>query len=66
MAVEGRRATIPEVLLADVSFLGEADPVRLRRRGGSRFVVEGDPPGSTPVAFEDGLAYVGPFALPRA
>ena len=55
----------PEALLADVSFLGEAAPVRFRRRGGSCFVVEGEPPGSTPMAFEDGLAYLGPIALPR-
>jgi CubicO group peptidase (beta-lactamase class C family) len=55
----------PEVLLADVSFLGEPEPVRFRRQDGSRFTVEGDPPGAMPIAFEDGLAYVGPFALPR-
>ena len=42
----GAVAEDPEVLLADVSFLGEPEPVRFRRQDGSRFTVEGDPPGA--------------------
>jgi len=44
---------------------GQLEPVSMERLGGNTFAVVGAPPGSTPIAFDDDLLYVGPFALPR-
>ncbi len=55
-----------DLLEVDARFIGQATPVTYRRSGGDLFEVAGTPPGSTPLAFADDLAYVGPFALPRS
>ena len=45
---------------------GLAEPTLCERLGGDTFNVQGNPPGSTPIAFDEvDLIYVGPFALPR-
>jgi CubicO group peptidase (beta-lactamase class C family) len=52
------------LLLAAEAF-GEPEPLSLVRSGGDTFEVVGRPPGAMPLAFDDGLLYVGPFAVPR-
>ncbi|MET0998876.1 MAG: serine hydrolase domain-containing protein [Marmoricola sp.] len=41
-------------------------PVTCERLGGNTFNVQGNPPGSTPLSFDDDLLYLGPFALARS
>ena len=45
---------------------GMAQPVTYERLGGNSFNVLGSPPGSMPLSFDNGLLYLGPFALPRS
>lgn len=54
-----------DLLEVDARFVGQRTPVTYRRHGGDLFDVAGAPPGSTPLSFDDDLAYLGPFALPR-
>jgi CubicO group peptidase (beta-lactamase class C family) len=52
-------------LVLHAAAFGAAEPVALRRLGGDAFVVDGEPPGATPVAGDGDLLYVGPMAVPR-
>jgi CubicO group peptidase (beta-lactamase class C family) len=54
-----------DVLTLDAGAFGAPEPLTLRRVGGDTFVVDGDLPGGMPVAVDDGLLYLGPFAVPR-
>jgi CubicO group peptidase (beta-lactamase class C family) len=54
-----------DVLLHAQPF-GEPRPLLCTRLGGNTFNVSGNPPGSTPFAFDGNLLYLGPFAIPRA
>ena len=44
----------------DAGAFGAPEPLTLRRVGGDSFVVDGKPP----VAVDDLLLYLGPFAVP--
>lgn len=44
---------------------GVTAPTRCTRLGGNTFAPSGNPPGSTPLAVDDDLLYLGPFAFPR-
>ena len=63
LAVEARG---PDLIELHAAPFGLAEPTLCERLGGDTFNVQGNPPGSTPLAFDAGdLVYVGPFALPR-
>jgi len=53
-------------VLLHAQALGQPQPVLCTRLGGNTFNVSSNPPGSTPFAFDAGLLYLGPFAIPRA
>jgi hypothetical protein len=53
-------------LLVHAAALGEPAPVPHVRVGGATFRAEGAPPGSTPLAFENDLLYLGPMAFARS
>ncbi len=53
-------------VLLNAAAFGETRPLPCRRLGGNTFNVLGNPPGSTPIAFDADLLYLGPFALPRS
>jgi len=55
----------PDGITLHAEAFGVSDPVTCERLGGNTFSVRGNPPGSTPFAFDDDLLYLGPFALPR-
>ena len=56
----------PDLIELHAAPFGLAEPALCERLGGNTFNVQGNPPGSTPLAFDGGdLIYVGPFALPR-
>ena len=55
----------PDRIRVDARAFGEGETVACTRLGGNTFSTAGRPPGSTPVAFDADLLYVGPFALPR-
>jgi len=56
----------PDLIELNAAPFGLAEPTLCERLGGDTFNVQGNPPGSTPLAFDAGdLIYVGPFALPR-
>ena len=55
----------PDHIRLHAQAFGQPGPVDCVRLGGNTFTMQGDPPGSTPVAFDADLLYVGPFALPR-
>ncbi len=61
----GVRSDGGDALVLDAAAFGEPDPLRLLRSGGDTFEVAGHPPGAMPVAFDAGLLYLGPFAVPR-
>ena len=54
-----------ETLVLDAAAFGQSEPLTLRRLGGDTFVVHGDPPGGMPIAVDESLLYIGPFAVPR-
>jgi CubicO group peptidase (beta-lactamase class C family) len=45
--------------------MGEELPLHLQRLGGDSFAPGGEPPGSMTIAVDDGLLYMGPFAVPK-
>jgi CubicO group peptidase (beta-lactamase class C family) len=55
----------PDVIRLHAQAFGLPEPANYERLGGDTFNVRGNPPGSTPVAFDDSLLYLGPFAMPR-
>lgn len=55
----------PHALVLHAPAFGVDGPLRHRRRGGDTFEAAGNPLGGMPIAVEDDLLYVGPFALPR-
>lgn len=59
------RAADDGTLALDAAAFGEPEPLVLRRVSGDAFVVDGNAPGGMTVAVDDGLLYLGPFALPR-
>jgi CubicO group peptidase (beta-lactamase class C family) len=52
-------------VLLHAQALGQSRPVPCSRLGGNTFNAVGNPPGSTPIAFDGDLLYLGPFAMPR-
>jgi CubicO group peptidase (beta-lactamase class C family) len=52
--------------LLHAAAFGEPEPIRHHRLGGDSFARDGRPPGGMTVAFDAGLLYLGPFAIPRA
>jgi hypothetical protein len=59
------RAGTHDTLVLDAAAFGQPEPLALERVGGDAFVVRGNPPGAIPVAVDDDLLYLGPFAMPR-
>ena len=55
----------PDELQLHAEAFGQPHPLDCVRLGGNTFTMRSAPPGSMPVAFDDDLLYVGPFALPR-
>ena len=55
----------PDSIQLHAQAFGQPRPVDCVRLGGNTFAMQGSPPGGMPVAFDDELLYVGPFALPR-
>ncbi len=53
-------------LLLHAQAFGAPDPLTFERLRGTTFDVAGRPPGSTPLAVDGDLLYLGPFALPRS
>jgi CubicO group peptidase (beta-lactamase class C family) len=50
----------------EAAAFGLSGRLRHLRSGGDTFLAEGEPPGGTPIAFEAGMLYFGPFALARS
>ena len=55
----------PDGIQLHAQAFGQPRPVDCVRLGGNTFAMQGSPPGGMPVAFDDDLLYVGPFAVPR-
>jgi CubicO group peptidase (beta-lactamase class C family) len=55
----------PDGIELHAQAFGQPRPVDCVRLGGNTFAMRGGPPGSMPVAFDDDMLNVGPFALPR-
>jgi CubicO group peptidase (beta-lactamase class C family) len=55
----------PDLIELEAQAFGAAAPLPMARSGGNTFQVAGRPPGAMPVAFDDDLVYLGPFAVPR-
>jgi len=59
------RAARDDRLVLHAAALGESEPIPLARSGGGAFEVVDRPPRAMPVAFEESLLYLGPFAMAR-
>ena len=52
--------------LVQSAAFGVTEPLPLTRWGGNTFVAQGNRLGGIPIAFDDHLLYLGPFALARS
>lgn len=58
-------ALSPDTVNLDAAALGPAQPMLYVRWGGNTFIGQENLPGGMPVAVDENLLYVGPFAMPR-